>query len=469
MGTHLNHSTSAMKHFIKNILILIGAYMIAPTTTQASENRTVKKPNILLIMADDLGFGDLSIMGGTDVQSPNIDQLFLEGLTFTDFYANSALGSPTRASLLTGKYPGLVGVPGSIGAEQANSCGHLNCDSTLASLFQTTGYTTALIGKWDLGFESPNLPNEKGFDLFMGFLGDKMDDYYTHLHNGKNFMRFNNNEINPPGHATDLFSDWAADFIRREETDQKPFFLYVAYNAPGSPVQPPEDWLGKVTKRQPGLNLNRAKNIGAIEHMDAGIGRIIDALDETNQLKNTIILFSSDNGGSYTSGASNGVLRGGKQDLYEGGIRVPACLFWKGKIKKGSTCQQIAMTMDIYPTLCQLVELPLEASGIDGKSLAGCIYKGEPSIEDRTLFWVCLKGNEHKGQACYAVRKGPYKMVQNHPDEDFSLYNLTTDPHERMPLSKSSEYYKSLYSLLIQHIQENQEAAGEGKGESSIQ
>jgi arylsulfatase A-like enzyme len=461
-----------MKHFIKNTstLLILGAFLGISLPAQPAGNKANKEANILLIMADDLGYGDLSVMGGTDVQSPNIDQLFLDGLTFTDFYANSSVGSPTRASLLTGRYPGLVGVPGAIRADQNNSWGHFNCDFTLATHFEKAGFTTALIGKWGLGFESPNLPNERGFDLFMGLLGDQMDDDYNHLHNRKNFMRFNNNEINPPGHATDLFSNWAADFIRREASDKKPFFLYVAYNAPGFPVQPPEDWLEKVRKRQPEMSLERAKIVAAIEHMDAGVGRIIDALDESNQLKNTIIIFTSDNGGSLSAGASNGNLRGGKQDLYEGGIRVPACLFWKEKIKKSSMCHQIAMTMDIFPTLCRLAELPMTPHSIEGKSLAGCIYKDEPFIGERTLFWVHLEGGEHNGRAYYAARKGPYKMVQNHPDEDFRLYNLTTDPHEQIPLRQSSEYYKSLHDTLIRHIQENKEAIGkEGKGESFIQ
>ena len=452
-----------MKHFINNLISLgiIGILIIIPLSADSAKNRNVKKPNILIIMADDLGYGDLSVMGGTDIQTPNIDQLFQDGLIFTEFYANSTVGSPTQASLLTGRYPGFVGVPGAIRSDETNSWGYFNCDSTLSTHFQNSGYTTAIIGKWDLGLKSPNLPNEKGFDLFMGFFENKMEKHNTQNENEINDMRFNEKGVDPPGHTTDLLSDWSADFIRRESEVEKPFFLYVSYNT-SFPVEPPADWVEKINKRQPNLDLNRTKNIASIEHMDAGVGRIIDALNETNQLKNTIIIFSSDNGGYLPGGASNSILRGGKQDLYEGGIRVPTCLFWKEKVRKGSLCHQIAMTMDIYPTLCNLTETP-NTLMMDGKDLSNCIYKGEPLPEERTLFWICREGGKYKGQAFYAVRQGAYKLMQNSPFEDFQLYNLTTDPHEQIPLSKNSVHYVRLQRILDQHIQENEKISWKEK------
>lgn len=441
-----------MKNFSKNttILLVSATFMMASLQAFPAKNKAGKKPNVLLILADDLGYGDLSVMGGTDIQTPNIDQLFLDGLTFTNFYANSSVGSPTRASLLSGKYPGTAGVQGPVRENKSNSWGQFNCDTTLAAHFQTAGYITALIGKWGLGFGSPNLPNEKGFDLFVGFLGDKIENHNA----GKTPMYFNSNAIEPPGHTTDLFSDWAADFIRREESGAKPFFLHVAYHAPQNSAQVPEGWLGKVQKRQPEMDLKRAKTVASIEYMDAGIGRIIDALGETNQLKNTIIIFSSDNGGLLADGASNGILRGGKHDLYEGGIRVPACLYWKDRIKKKSQCDQIAMTMDIYPTLSEMAGLT-RVPQMDGKDLCNCIYKNETFAEERTLFWICRDGGDYKGEASFALRQGPYKMIRNSPFEDFRLYNLTTDPHEQIPLSKNSEYYRKMLHLLEQHMREN--------------
>jgi arylsulfatase A-like enzyme len=440
----------------KFILVsIIGILLNIPFHTDASPLGKNKKPNVLIITADNLGYGDLSVMGADDIQTPTIDKLFYNGLIFTEFYANSATSSPTQASLLSGRYPGLVGVPGTIRSDSQNSWGHFKCGKTMAHHFQNAGYLTALIGKWNLGFESPNLPNEQGFDLFMGFLGDEMDDFYTHKHKNVNYMRFNENEITTPGHATDLFSNWSASFISREAESDKPFFLYLSYNTPGDLLQPDENNLRKVRARNPGLSAERAKHVALVEQMDHGIERVIQALNETNQLKNTIIIFTSTSGGILASGASNGKLRGGKLDLFEGGIRVPTAVFWKNEIKKGSLSHQISMTMDLFPTLCKLTGTHTNEP-TDGTDLSNCILKDMPLQQERTLFWICREGGDHHGKACYAARRGAYKLVQNRPDEAFKLYNLTTDPHEVIPLVESSEHYKRLNEAILRHIQENE-------------
>ena len=449
-----------MSNYSNTLLMsgVIGILLMIPSSADAARNRNTHKPNVLIIMADDLGYGDLSVTGGKDVQTPNIDELFLRGLIFTEFYTNSTVGSPTQASLLSGRYPGLVGVPGVIRDDNDNSWGYFQSDTTLSAHFQKAGYTTALIGKWNLGFESPNLPNEKGFDLFMGFLGDQIDDAYSHLNNGKNYMRFNENEIETPEHLTNSFSNWSSDFITREADSEKPFLLLLSYNSPSPLLQPDENWLNKVKEHHPELSLNRAKNVASIEMMDDGIGKIIETLEATNQLKNTIIIFSSENTGLLSSGSSNGAMRGGKHDLYEGGIRVPTSIFWKDEIKKGSFCHQIAMTMDLFPTLCELTESPTNLE-LDGENLTQCIFKDIPLQKERTLFWVCREGGQYKGQAYYAVRQGAYKLMQNSPDESFQLYNLTTDSFEQIPLRKSSEHYQRLQDTLSLHILENEKVS----------
>ena len=177
--------------------------LVLPSVVQSQEKQP---PNIVVILVDDLGYGDLSINGGKDIHTPHIDKLFDKGMKFTNFYANCTVSSPTRASLLTGMYPDISGVPGVIRTHEEDNWGYLREDlPTLPDMLKKAGYNTAIIGKWHLGLASPNLPNERGFDFFHGFLGDMMDDYWTHLRFGNNYMRLNEKEIKPTGHATDVF------------------------------------------------------------------------------------------------------------------------------------------------------------------------------------------------------------------------------------------------------------------------
>ena len=333
------------------------------------------KPNIVMILVDDLGYGDLSSYGATDLKSPHIDLLMAEGMRFDNFYANCPVCSPTRASLLSGRYPDLVGVPGVIRTHITNNWGYLAPQAVLLpKLLKPSGYHTAIVGKWHLGLASPNTPNERDFDHFHGFLGDMMDDYYKHHRHGNNYMRLNDKEIDPQGHATDLFTHWAIDYIRRRTTkkesqsrvegvppsnrgqgayDTKPFFLYLAYNAPHTPIQPPAEWLERVKKREPDISDKRARLVALIEHLDDGIGKVIAALKDCGASDNTLVIFTSDNGGQLDVGANNGSLRAGKQAMYEGGIRVPMCAVWPGTIQPGSQSDRVALTMDLYPTICK--------------------------------------------------------------------------------------------------------------------
>jgi arylsulfatase A-like enzyme len=413
-----------------------------------------KPVNILCILVDDLGYGDLSCMGAEDMKTPHIDQLAEQGITFTQFYANCTVCSPSRASLLSGKYPDLVGVPGVIRQFEDNSWGYLDPEVTLLpSLLKQGVHHTAMVGKWHLGFESPNIPNDRGFDYFKGFLGDMMDDYWTHLRGGINWMRMNKEVINPEGHATDLFTQWSLDYLKERHQDQKPFFLYLAYNAPHFPIQPPEEFLSKVKKREPGLSEKRAKNVAFIEHLDHNVGRVLDFLKESGLDENTLVVFTSDNGGALRYEQSNGKLRGGKQDMYEGGIRVPAFISWKGKIEKGRTSHQPALLMDLLPTFCDLagVEVPDE---VDGISLLSLILEKNQVLPERYLYWVRREGGSYGGQAYYAARLADYKILQNTPYEPFQFFNVGADPYETTPLDPSeSEVYNKLRLQLQMHIQ----------------
>ena len=228
------------------------------------------RPNIVMILVDDLGYGDVSYMGATDLESPHIDSIAADGIRFSDFYANCPVCSPTRAALLTGRYQDLVGVPGVIRTRLEDSWGYLSESAVLLPQpLKKAGYHTAIVGKWHLGLEAPNTPMDRGFDHFHGFLGDMMDDYYNHRRHGFNYMYDDRTEIDPEGHATDLFTEWACDYIRGRKAKQ-PYFLYLAYNAPHTPIQPPEEWIAKVKAREKGITDRRAKLVALIEHMDDG-------------------------------------------------------------------------------------------------------------------------------------------------------------------------------------------------------
>jgi len=349
-------------------------------------------------------------------------------------------------------YPDMVGVPGVIRTHQRDNFGYLSDRAiVLPEVLKCSGYDTAIVGKWHLGLETPNTPNEHGFDHFRGFLGDMMDDYYNHRRHDINYMRLNDQEIDPKGHATELFTEWAIDYIKGKRN--KPFFLYLAYNAPHSPIQPPEEWLNRVKEREQGINEKRAKLVALIEHLDYCIGKVIRTLRESNLYDNTMIVFVSDNGGDLGAGASNYPLRGGKGQMYEGGIRVPMCAVWKNHIRPGSRSDHAALTMDLFPTICEAAEAGFDHD-IDGKSiLRDMIDESYHSENDRYLFWVRREGGLHYGgQSFYAVRYGNWKLLHNTPFEPFRLYNLGEDPKEDSPLDDSHGQYRKLFNALQNHI-----------------
>ena len=444
---------------------LASAALALPSRLFAQQKPPASKPNIIVILVDDLGYGDLACYGATDMQTPYIDSLVVSGMRFDNFYANCPVCSPTRAALLTGRYPDLVGVPGVVRTHITSNWGYLDPRAVvLPQILKRVGYHTAIVGKWHLGLASPNTPNERGFDHFHGFLGDMMDDYYNHRRHGFNYMRLNEEEIDPEGHATDLFTQWASDYINARAKSTEPFFLYLAYNAPHTPIQPPKEWLERVKSREKNISDKRAKLVALIEHLDDGVGKVIAALKQSGLSDNTLIFFTSDNGGQLGVGANNGPLRGGKGGMFEGGIRVPACAVWPGKIKPGSRSERAALTMDLFPTICEVAGVKI-AHEIDGWSIlptlrlapapfdklrAGSVA-GVPS-DERTLFWIRREGGNFGGGAFYAARYGDFKLLQNNPFEPLQLYNLSDDPKEEHPLDRNHPMYRKLFSALRNHI-----------------
>ncbi|MDF1738105.1 MAG: sulfatase-like hydrolase/transferase [Verrucomicrobiales bacterium] len=434
---------------------LIASLLLFLSSVQAEKS----PPNILVIMVDDLGYGDLSVYGAPDLQSPNIDALMNAGMRFDSFYANCPVCSPTRASFITGLYPDMAGVPGVIRTPlpgRPTSWGNLRNDVvTLPSHLKTAGYDTALIGKWHLGIEEPDRPTDHGFDFFHGFLGDMMDDYYKHLRHGKHYMRRNELPIHPEGHATDIFTDWTVDYLEARKDTEDPFFLFLAYNAPHTPIQPPADWLEKVKAREDGITDQRAALVALIEHLDAGVGRVVESLKTEGLWEDTVVVFTSDNGGQSSVGARNVPWHGGKQDMWEGGIRVGTSVSWPGVIEAGAVNKDhLSLTMDLYPTLAEMAGTPVKHD-LDGRSFLP-VLKGEPFEEaPRPLFWVRLEGNAKYGGIPYhAVRKGDWKLLRNTPFEPYQLFNLKNDAGEmtEVPRKVAPKRYDELFNALMTHV-----------------
>jgi len=413
-------------------------------------------PNILLILTDDQGLHDVSYQGTNDLMTPNIDGIANNGIRFNHFYANCTVCSPTRASLLTGTYPDYVGVPGVIRTNEEDNWGYLNPEVKLLPYYlKKAGYQTGIVGKWHLGLSSPNLPNEKGFDYFHGWLGDMMDDYWLHRRHHINYMRLNNKIIDPSGHATDLFSEWSIDFIKNHANKNKPFFLYLAYNAPHFPVQPPVDWLEKVKRRNPGLSEKRAKLVAFIEHLDHNIGTVIKALKEQDIYDNTLIIFTSDNGGHLPDNANNGFYRDGKQSMYEGGLRVPTCMSWPAMIEDGRISESNWLSMDLFHTILEITGIQKDRSSV-GKSMLNELKNSSPdTMEIREMYFTRREGgSNYNGECSYALRFGDWKLIRNYPGLPMELYNLKTDPFEKINVIKeNSAVFTDLNNRLMKHIQ----------------
>ena len=426
-----------------------------------------ERPNVVIILADDLGRGDYSAFGTKDIRTPGIDRLCREGLTFDNFYASSCVCSPTRAALLTGCYPDRVGVPGVIRHTPENSWGWLSPRAVLLpQALKSAGYHSAIVGKWHLGLSSPNTPTERGFDFFHGFLGDMMDDYLTHRRGGQNFMRRNQEVIDPPGHATDLFTTWACEYLTEraaankrvvngEAATPQPFLLYLAYNAPHDPIQPQPEWLAKVKRREPEMPDKRAGLVALIEHMDAGIDRVLETLDRLKLADNTLVFFTSDNGGILNYGATNGPWRSEKQHMYEGGLRVPAVARWPDRIAAESHTERVAVTMDLFATIVDAAGVPMP-KGIDGVSFLPTLLGQPQTVPARDLYFVRREGGPaYGGKTIESLIRGDWKLVQDSPFQPLELYNLKSDPRETKNLAaQEKKTFLELSAALREHIQQ---------------
>lgn len=443
------------------VLFVLLGLTVSPTharqtsITTAETTQVKNRPNFLVILTDDLGYGDVSTYHDSDVSTPNIDALAKDGMLFTAMRANCTVCSPSRAALLTGRYPDQVGVPGVIRTNPADSWGFLDPTvPTLANHLQQSGYHTALIGKWHLGLTSPNTPNQRGFEFFHGFLGDMMDSYTDHRRHGINYMRRNELEIDPQGHATDLFAQWAQDYIQQQAKTDQPFFLYLAFNAPHFPIQPPESWLNQVKDRSPNLSEKRTRNVAMVQHLDHCIGNVLATLKASGQDRNTIVFLTSDNGGSLPHAQNNDPWRDGKTSHYDGGLRVPFMVRWPAQVKPESQSDYAGLLFDIFPTILEIAEIQ-NPSKTDAVSLLP-VLRGGTIPTERDLYFVRREGGlGYGGKSYQALIRGDWKLMQNNPYRPLQLYDLKNDPGEQVDLaSQRPKIFRELASAMREKIQQ---------------
>ena len=402
------------------LVLLLSVAWDLPAHAQAP-TRTQSRPNVVLILMDDLGYGDIGSYGVPDARTPNIDRLAREGVKLTQFYANGSNCSPTRTGFITGRYQQRYDIEWPLGTFPADSVrGVLPSPTSLPLLVKSAGYATGLIGKWHLGWSPQFSPTRHGFDEFWGFLGGYLD-YYNNMGEFERHDLFHNDSaISTPVYLTDEITTRAQSFIRLHEKD--PFFVEVAYNATHWPFQPPGLAKDKRERKGGMRDGTRADYVAMLESADRGVGVILRTLDSLNLARNTLVIFTSDNGGEWLS--RNAPLFHRKSTLWEGGIRVPALMRWPGHLKSGAVSTQVGITMDLTASIIALAQVTVPPSyhpeGIDIVSL---VSSGR-SME-RTLFWRSLT----PARPQRAVREGKWKYLRDGTHE--FLFDLTADAGER--------------------------------------
>ncbi|HBE43423.1 MAG TPA: N-acetylgalactosamine-6-sulfatase [Bacteroidales bacterium] len=433
----------------KAVAGITSAILLLPSCAVEKEKL---KPNIIVFLADDLGYGDLACYNDKGFHTPAVESIANQGVRFTEFYSNGAESTPTRTALLTGRYQQRVGGlecaigTGNVGRyddaiklRETNDLGLPVSETSIAQLLKRAGYNTAICGKWHLGYEDKFSPNLHGFDYVFYALGGGMDYFHHRENTGPEYLDvliINGKPVTMPGYFTDLIGNEALNFIDKQD-GKTPFFLYVPFTAPHAPYQGPEDYLSEPLPDTSYL-WNQSKGPkhtyqAMIRSMDENIGKILDKLEEKQITGNTLIVFMSDNGG--TTSGDNGPLRGFKGNLFEGGIRVPCVVKWPGKIASGIVSDQPCMTMDISASIARVAGASIpENRKFDGIDILKYIEKDQPAGE-RTLFWRARRGEQTRK----AVRKGEMKYIRldNAGKIEEYLFDLGSDLSETANLLSS--------------------------------
>lgn len=430
---------------LQHILIIAFSVLVSVTGKVYAQPKLLqakRQPNVVIIYTDDQGTLDLYSYGAKDLVTPNLDRLARNGTRFSQFYSTSPICSPSRASLLTGRYPQRAGLVDNASGAYGGG-GMPGSQYTLAELFKENGYKTAHIGKWHVGYSPETMPNQQGFDYSYGFMGGCIDNYSHFFYwSGPNRHDLwqNGQEIYEPGqYFPDLMVREAGQFIERNK--DKPFFLYFALNMPHYPLQGEKKWFATYKHLPSPRNMYAA----AISTMDEKIGLLLSKLDELRLTENTIIVFQADQGHSeeeraFGGGGFAGPFRGSKFSVFEGGIRVPAIISWPGKIPNNSVCEEFGSNMDWYPTLAEYCEIKLPDRKIDGRSLTKIIASKQAQSPHQSFFW---QSQGEKGNPQWAVREGNWKLLhsplQTKPGDvdpqSFMLIDLKADPSESKNLS----------------------------------
>lgn len=411
------------------LLFILSISSVFSITAVAKENVKSARPNVILIMTDDQGYGDIRSHGNDEIDTPVLDQLAASGARFDRFYV-SPVCAPTRGALLTGRYSPRVGVHGvTRGAETMRAS-----EFTIAEMFKSAKYATGIFGKWHNGAHYPQHPNGQGFDEFVGFCAGHWNNYFdtTLEHNGQ--------PLKTEGYITDVLTDHAIAFIK--ENRNQPFFCYIPYNAPHSPWQVPDRYYDKYKQR--GLDNTIACAYAMVENIDDNIGRLLKVLDQHQLAENTIVLFLTDNGPN--SNRYNGNMKGRKGSVDEGGVRVPLFIRYPGKIKPRTLVKPIAAHIDILPTLAELCSINLPADlKLDGRSLAPLLDKSETNWASRNLYTFRVRSGTNPKSPNAAVRTERWRAVRNNLKQGWKLYDMLNDPSQKNNIAgKHPEVVKTL-------------------------
>ncbi len=462
------------------LLAIVAALTVAFTPATRLHAATAK-PNVVLILVDDLGWMDLSCQGSQYYETPNVDRLAREGMRFTDAYAACAVCSPTRAAIQTGRYPARLGVTdwirarfqgGKIPADKKNPAKYVGSprqkllcppnpfwmeldEVTIAEMLKPAGYTTCHIGKWHLGADDW-YPDRQGYDLNIGGCDFGQPPSYFDPYSKPKQGGIPTLAPRKEGeYLTDREGEEAEKFIR--DHADKPFFLNYAPYAVHTPIQARKD-LQEHYEAKPRTNQKNAAYAAMVHSMDAAVGRILKTLDDLKLAKNTLVIFTSDNGGldNKDNPTDNAPLRAGKGTPYEGGIRVPLIVRWPGRVTAGSVTRQTAISVDCLPTILEAVGLPLPTGReIDGISLFPVLRgSGRKQLERESLFWHFP---HYRGSVVpYSIiRNGPWKLIKRHDGTGYELFNLQKDPSETTNLSDQvPRIVNALNNELEHHLKE---------------
>ncbi len=435
----------------------IGAAALALPAWMSDSAFCDDKPNIIVIVSDDHGYAEMGCQGCKDIPTPNIDSIAKNGVRFTNGYVSCPVCSPTRAGLLTGRYQQRFGHEFNPGpASQADvQFGLPLTETTLAARLKSAGYKTGIVGKWHLGYNEPYLPLNRGFDEFFGFLGGA-HQYFGEGKESRNRIMRGNDAVEEKEYLTDAFAREAASFIKRHSKEK--FFLYLAFNAVHSPLQAPEKYLN----RFPAITDKKRKTFAAmLSAMDDAVGKVLDTLRENNLEEKTLIFFISDNGGPTLNTTSrNDPLRGYKGQVYEGGIRVPFLVQWKGTIPAGKVYNKPVISLDIAPTACAVAGASIAGAKFDGANLLPFLTGKLTGNPHDALYW--------RFGAQLAIRRGDWKLVK-FGDEITELYNLAKDIGEKNNLAeKNPEKVKELSAMLMKWESELAKPLWQGRGAKKL-